>query len=151
MQAMKACAVQQCDVTKCIYLFSSIFLSSSSTISSAFNSLATVTMEDLIKPHFPNMTEAKATLLSKGLGKRCFSCAVRVLHLVALYKSKLADVTMKCVCLVCLVRSFGLWPGVPGYGLPRLSNGICAAGNELLTWSSLHIKKSYLIGAVTHC
>lgn len=41
-----------------------------STISSAFNSLATVTMEDLIKPHFPNMTEARATLLSKGLGKR---------------------------------------------------------------------------------
>lgn len=41
-----------------------------STISSAFNSLATVTMEDLIKPHFPNMTEAKATLLSKGLGER---------------------------------------------------------------------------------
>lgn len=40
----------------------------SSTISSAFNSLATVTMEDLIKPHFPNMTEAKATLLSKALG-----------------------------------------------------------------------------------
>ncbi|XP_054618658.1 solute carrier family 5 member 6a isoform X2 [Dunckerocampus dactyliophorus] len=37
------------------------------TISSAFNSLATVTMEDLIKPHFPNMTESKATLLSKGL------------------------------------------------------------------------------------
>lgn len=42
---------------------------SPSTISSAFNSLATVTMEDLIKPHFPNMAEAKAILLSKGLGK----------------------------------------------------------------------------------
>jgi len=39
-----------------------------STISSAFNSLATVTMEDLIKPHFPSMTEARATLLSKALG-----------------------------------------------------------------------------------
>ena len=51
------------------YSFSPTFLSSSSTISSAFNSLATVTMEDLIKPYFPNMTEAKATLLSKGLGK----------------------------------------------------------------------------------
>uniref|UniRef100_A0A6Q2Y7C5 Solute carrier family 5 member 6 n=1 Tax=Esox lucius TaxID=8010 RepID=A0A6Q2Y7C5_ESOLU len=38
-----------------------------STISSAFNSLATVTMEDLIKPYCPGMTEAKATLLSKGL------------------------------------------------------------------------------------
>lgn len=44
-------------------------LLSCSTISSAFNSLATVTMEDLIKPHFPNMTETKATFLSKGLGQ----------------------------------------------------------------------------------
>ncbi|XP_031176956.1 solute carrier family 5 member 6a isoform X1 [Sander lucioperca] len=44
-----------------------LFSGALSTISSAFNSLATVTMEDLIKPQFPNMTEAKATLLSKGL------------------------------------------------------------------------------------
>nr|XP_020443703.1 sodium-dependent multivitamin transporter-like [Monopterus albus]XP_020443704.1 sodium-dependent multivitamin transporter-like [Monopterus albus]XP_020443705.1 sodium-dependent multivitamin transporter-like [Monopterus albus]XP_020443706.1 sodium-dependent multivitamin transporter-like [Monopterus albus]XP_020443707.1 sodium-dependent multivitamin transporter-like [Monopterus albus]XP_020443708.1 sodium-dependent multivitamin transporter-like [Monopterus albus] len=44
-----------------------LFSGALSTISSAFNSLATVTMEDLIKPHFPRMTEAKATLLSKGL------------------------------------------------------------------------------------
>ncbi|XP_056150794.1 solute carrier family 5 member 6a [Lampris incognitus] len=44
-----------------------LFSGALSTISSAFNSLATVTMEDLIKPHFPAMTEAKATLLSKGL------------------------------------------------------------------------------------
>lgn len=26
-------------------------------------------MEDLIKPHFPDMTESKATFLSKGLGQ----------------------------------------------------------------------------------
>ncbi|CAL8394418.1 unnamed protein product [Gadus morhua 'NCC'] len=44
-----------------------LFSGALSTISSAFNSLATVTMEDLIKPFFPNMTEAKATLLSKAL------------------------------------------------------------------------------------
>uniref|UniRef100_A0A3P9Q786 Solute carrier family 5 member 6a n=1 Tax=Poecilia reticulata TaxID=8081 RepID=A0A3P9Q786_POERE len=44
-----------------------LFSGALSTISSAFNSLATVTMEDLVKPHFPNMTEARATLLSKGL------------------------------------------------------------------------------------
>uniref|UniRef100_A0A4W4DYE9 Sodium-dependent multivitamin transporter n=1 Tax=Electrophorus electricus TaxID=8005 RepID=A0A4W4DYE9_ELEEL len=44
-----------------------LFSGALSTISSAFNSLATVTMEDLIKPHFPAMTEARATLLSKGL------------------------------------------------------------------------------------
>uniref|UniRef100_A0A1A8EYS8 Sodium-dependent multivitamin transporter n=2 Tax=Nothobranchius TaxID=28779 RepID=A0A1A8EYS8_9TELE len=44
-----------------------LFSGALSTISSAFNSLATVTMEDLIKPHFPNMTETKAIFLSKGL------------------------------------------------------------------------------------
>uniref|UniRef100_A0A8C7I551 Sodium-dependent multivitamin transporter n=1 Tax=Oncorhynchus kisutch TaxID=8019 RepID=A0A8C7I551_ONCKI len=44
-----------------------LFSGALSTISSAFNSLATVTMEDLIKPFCPAMTEAKATLLSKGL------------------------------------------------------------------------------------
>ncbi|XP_066524764.1 solute carrier family 5 member 6 isoform X2 [Hoplias malabaricus] len=42
-----------------------LFSASLSTISSAFNSLATVTMEDLVKPCFPSMTEARATLLSK--------------------------------------------------------------------------------------
>uniref|UniRef100_A0A8C1TDL8 Solute carrier family 5 member 6 n=1 Tax=Cyprinus carpio TaxID=7962 RepID=A0A8C1TDL8_CYPCA len=41
-----------------------LFSASLSTISSAFNSLATVTMVDLIKPHY-SMTEARATLLSK--------------------------------------------------------------------------------------
>ncbi|XP_077147979.1 sodium-dependent multivitamin transporter isoform X1 [Ranitomeya variabilis] len=44
-----------------------LFSGALSTISSAFNSLATVTMEDLIKPHMPNITESRATLLSKGL------------------------------------------------------------------------------------
>lgn len=51
-----------------VFLFFFAFILHS-TISSAFNSLATVTMEDLIKPHFPAMTEARATLLSKALGK----------------------------------------------------------------------------------
>ncbi|KTG44134.1 hypothetical protein cypCar_00002638 [Cyprinus carpio] len=44
-----------------------LFSGALSTISSAFNSLATVTMEDLIKPHVRPMTEARATLLSKML------------------------------------------------------------------------------------
>ncbi|PWA29754.1 hypothetical protein CCH79_00007938, partial [Gambusia affinis] len=44
-----------------------LFSAALSTISSAFNSLATVTMEDLIKPHFPSMSEERATLLSKAL------------------------------------------------------------------------------------
>ncbi|CAI9574473.1 unnamed protein product [Staurois parvus] len=44
-----------------------LFSGALSTISSAFNSLATVTMEDLIKPHFPGLTESRATLMSKGL------------------------------------------------------------------------------------
>lgn len=44
-----------------------LFSGALSTISSAFNSLATVTMEDLIKPHFPAMAESRATMLSKAL------------------------------------------------------------------------------------
>uniref|UniRef100_A0A8C5AS66 Solute carrier family 5 member 6 n=1 Tax=Gadus morhua TaxID=8049 RepID=A0A8C5AS66_GADMO len=44
-----------------------LFSAALSSISSAFNSLATVTMEDLIRPRYPAMTEARATLLSKGL------------------------------------------------------------------------------------
>uniref|UniRef100_A0A8C6SUG9 Solute carrier family 5 member 6 n=1 Tax=Neogobius melanostomus TaxID=47308 RepID=A0A8C6SUG9_9GOBI len=56
-----------------------------STISSAFNSLATVTMEDLIKPQFPSMSERRATLLSKALaafyGLLCLAMAY-VTHLM---------------------------------------------------------------------
>ncbi|XP_007937048.1 sodium-dependent multivitamin transporter [Orycteropus afer afer] len=44
-----------------------LFSGSLSTISSAFNSLATVTMEDLIRPWFPELSEAQATRLSKSL------------------------------------------------------------------------------------
>ncbi|XP_020483072.2 uncharacterized protein [Labrus bergylta] len=62
-----------------------LFSAALSTISSSFNSLATVTMEDLIKPHFPAMTEAKATLLSKALamfyGLLCLAMAY-VTHLM---------------------------------------------------------------------
>ncbi|XP_062478629.1 sodium-dependent multivitamin transporter [Pezoporus occidentalis] len=50
-----------------------------STISSAFNSLATVTMEDLVRPHCPRLSEAQATLLSKllalGYGLLCLGMA----------------------------------------------------------------------------
>ncbi|KAM4695208.1 sodium-dependent multivitamin transporter [Discoglossus pictus] len=56
-----------------------LFSGALSTISSAFNSLATVTMQDLIKPYFPSLTEARATLLSKflalGYGLLCLGMA----------------------------------------------------------------------------
>ncbi|XP_029452124.1 sodium-dependent multivitamin transporter isoform X2 [Rhinatrema bivittatum] len=56
-----------------------LFSGALSTISSAFNSLATVTMADLIKPYFPGITEARATLLSKllalGYGLLCLGMA----------------------------------------------------------------------------
>ncbi|KAL2773704.1 sodium-dependent multivitamin transporter [Daubentonia madagascariensis] len=44
-----------------------LFSGSLSTISSAFNSLATVTMEDLIRPWFPEFSEARAIMLSRSL------------------------------------------------------------------------------------
>eukprot|EP00063_Salmo_salar_P092135 XP_014066970.1 PREDICTED: sodium-dependent multivitamin transporter-like isoform X3 [Salmo salar] len=63
---------------------SCLFSAALSTISSAFNSLATVTMEDLIKPHCPSMTEARATLLSKGL-----ACSYGLLCLAMAYLTHL--------------------------------------------------------------
>ncbi|KAK6307568.1 hypothetical protein J4Q44_G00227160 [Coregonus suidteri] len=61
-----------------------LFSAALSTISSAFNSLATVTMEDLIKPHCSSMTEARATLLSKGL-----ACSYGLLCLAMAYLTHL--------------------------------------------------------------
>ncbi|XP_027668130.1 sodium-dependent multivitamin transporter isoform X1 [Falco cherrug] len=56
-----------------------LFSGSLSTISSAFNSLATVTMEDLVRPHCPGLSESRATLLSKllalGYGLLCLGMA----------------------------------------------------------------------------
>ncbi|XP_075271258.1 sodium-dependent multivitamin transporter [Opisthocomus hoazin] len=50
-----------------------------STISSAFNSLATVTMQDLVLPHCPGLSESRVTLLSKllalGYGLLCLGMA----------------------------------------------------------------------------
>uniref|UniRef100_A0A8C5MD14 Sodium-dependent multivitamin transporter n=1 Tax=Leptobrachium leishanense TaxID=445787 RepID=A0A8C5MD14_9ANUR len=44
-----------------------VFSGALSSISSAFNSLATVTMEDLIKPYHPDLPESRAIRLSKCL------------------------------------------------------------------------------------
>ncbi|XP_058691583.1 sodium-dependent multivitamin transporter [Poecile atricapillus] len=56
-----------------------LFSGALSTISSAFNSLATVTMEDLVRPHFPGLSESRATLISKllalGYGLLCLGMA----------------------------------------------------------------------------
>ncbi|XP_055396675.1 sodium-dependent multivitamin transporter isoform X2 [Bubalus kerabau] len=56
-----------------------LFSGSLSTISSAFNSLATVTMEDLIRPWFPHVSEVRATMLSRiiafGYGLLCLGMA----------------------------------------------------------------------------
>lgn len=56
-----------------------LFSGSLSTISSAFNSLATVTMEDLIRPWFPELSEGQATMLCRmlafGYGLLCLGMA----------------------------------------------------------------------------
>uniref|UniRef100_A0A4W5QM54 Sodium-dependent multivitamin transporter n=1 Tax=Hucho hucho TaxID=62062 RepID=A0A4W5QM54_9TELE len=71
-----------------------LFSGALSTISSAFNSLATVTMEDLIKPYCPAMTEAKATRLSKGLafayGLVCLAMAYAASHMGSVLQAALS-------------------------------------------------------------
>lgn len=84
-----------------------LFSAALSTISSAFNSLATVTMEDLVKPHVPAMTEARATLVSKAL-----AMSYGLLCLAMAYLTHLMDVSVLNVAL----KLFGMVGG-PVLGL----------------------------------
>ncbi|XP_054469950.1 solute carrier family 5 member 6 isoform X2 [Anoplopoma fimbria] len=84
-----------------------LFSAALSTISSAFNSLATVTMEDLVKPHYPAMTEARATLLSKAL-----AMSYGLLCLAMAYLTHLMDHSVLLVAL----KIFGMVGG-PVLGL----------------------------------
>lgn len=76
-------------------------------------------MEDLIKPHFPTMTETKATFLSKGLGQTSSSWLLLFVLLCCCVvlcgplPCELPDLMMKCDCstalvygLVCLAMAY---------------------------------------------
>ena len=71
-----------------------LFSGSLSTISSAFNSLATVTMEDLIQPWFPQLTETRAIMLSRSLafayGLVCLGMAYISSHLGSVLQAALS-------------------------------------------------------------
>ncbi|CAH6786916.1 sodium-dependent multivitamin transporter [Phodopus roborovskii] len=71
-----------------------LFSGSLSTISSAFNSLATVTMEDLIQPWFPQLTETRAIMLSRSLafayGLICLGMAYISSHLGSVLQAALS-------------------------------------------------------------
>ncbi|KAF1374560.1 hypothetical protein PFLUV_G00230360 [Perca fluviatilis] len=77
-----------------------LFSAALSTISSAFNSLATVTMEDLIKPHFPTMTEARATLLSKALAMSYGLLCLAMAYLTHLMGDSVLQVALKIFGMV---------------------------------------------------
>lgn len=70
-----------------------LFSASLSTISSAFNSLATVTLVDLIKPHY-SMTEARATLLSKLLALSYGIICLAMAYLVHLMNSSVLQAAL---------------------------------------------------------
>ncbi|XP_059209180.1 solute carrier family 5 member 6 [Centropristis striata] len=77
-----------------------LFSAALSTISSAFNSLATVTMEDLIKPHFPAMTEKRATLLSKVLALSYGLLCVAMAYVTHLMGDSVLQVALKIFGMV---------------------------------------------------
>uniref|UniRef100_A0A8C4IKQ5 Solute carrier family 5 member 6 n=1 Tax=Dicentrarchus labrax TaxID=13489 RepID=A0A8C4IKQ5_DICLA len=77
-----------------------LFSAALSTISSAFNSLATVTMEDLIKPHFPAMTEERATLLSKALAMSYGLLCLAMAYLTHLMGDSVLQVALKIFGMV---------------------------------------------------
>uniref|UniRef100_A0A671N3Z6 Sodium-dependent multivitamin transporter n=1 Tax=Sinocyclocheilus anshuiensis TaxID=1608454 RepID=A0A671N3Z6_9TELE len=76
-----------------------LFSASLSTISSAFNSLATVTMVDLIKPHY-SMTEARATLLSKMLALSYGIICVAMAYVVHLMNSSVLQAALSIFGMV---------------------------------------------------
>ncbi|XP_054894398.1 solute carrier family 5 member 6 isoform X2 [Poeciliopsis prolifica] len=77
-----------------------LFSAALSTISSAFNSLATVTMEDLIKPHFPSMSEERATLLSKALAMSYGLLCLAMAYLTHLLGDSILLVALKIFGMV---------------------------------------------------
>ncbi|KAG7510040.1 adhesion G-protein coupled receptor F3-like [Solea senegalensis] len=77
-----------------------LFSAALSTISSAFNSLATVTMEDLVKPHFPAMTESRALLLSKALAFSYGLLCLAMAYLTHLMGESVLQVALKIFGMV---------------------------------------------------
>lgn len=77
-----------------------LFSGALSTISSAFNSLATVTMEDLIKPHFPTMTEERATTVSKALALAYGLLCLAMAYLTHLMGDSVLLVALKILGMV---------------------------------------------------
>ncbi|KAM3871173.1 sodium-dependent multivitamin transporter-like [Diretmus argenteus] len=77
-----------------------LFSAALSTISSAFNSLATVTMEDLIKPQFPTMSEARATLVSKALAMFYGLLCLAMAYLTHLMGDSVLQVALKIFGMV---------------------------------------------------
>ncbi|XP_070284973.1 sodium-dependent multivitamin transporter [Myotis yumanensis] len=76
-----------------------LFSGSLSTISSAFNSLATVTMEDLVRPWFPQFSEARATMLS-----RILACSYGLLCLgMAYISSQMGPVLQAAISIFGMV------------------------------------------------
>ncbi|KAM7376232.1 hypothetical protein PAMP_005975 [Pampus punctatissimus] len=110
-----------------------LFSAALSTISSAFNSLATVTMEDLIKPHFPAMTETRATLLSKALAMSYGLLCLAMAYLTHLMGDSVLQVALKIFGMVggpvlgvfCLGMFFP-WANSTG-GLAGLGAGLAVA------------------------
>ncbi|XP_076834461.1 solute carrier family 5 member 6 isoform X4 [Brachyhypopomus gauderio] len=77
-----------------------LFSASLSTISSAFNSLATVTMEDLIKPHYPSMTETRAAQLAKILAFAYGILCLAMAYAVHLMKSSVLQAALSIFGMV---------------------------------------------------
>ncbi|MEQ2169499.1 hypothetical protein GOODEAATRI_025763, partial [Goodea atripinnis] len=77
-----------------------LFSAALSTISSAFNSLATVTMEDLIKPYFPSMSEGRATKVSKALAMSYGLLCLAMAYLTHLMGDSVLQVALKIFGMV---------------------------------------------------
>ncbi|KAG2467844.1 SC5A6 protein, partial [Polypterus senegalus] len=125
------------------YLSSKTEKEAINTISSAFNSLATVTMEDLIKPYFPSMTEKKATVLSKllalGYGIVCLGMAYIASQMGSVLQGALSGLLAGLVMAFWIgigslvSKSSSSVPSVNTTAFPQTGNVTMTAMTTLLT------------------
>ncbi|XP_069469946.1 sodium/iodide cotransporter-like [Ambystoma mexicanum] len=106
-----------------------------STVSTSINAMAAVTVEDLIKPSMPSLSQKKITLISKGLSLLYGSMCITVAALSSLLGGGVlqGSFTIMGVMSGPLLGVFALGMFIPACNTPGVFSGL-AVGSILTMW-----------------
>ncbi|KAJ1085826.1 hypothetical protein NDU88_005951 [Pleurodeles waltl] len=109
-----------------------------STASTSINAMAAVTVEDLIKPNWPSLTQKEITLISKGLSLLYGTLCITVAALSSLLGGGVlqGSFTVMGVMSGPLLGAFILGIFIPPTNTPGVFSGL-AAGLALTLWVSI--------------